>query len=49
MGEVPKEFIKKMIAGKEENDENIRTIQVEYPRAFIKTCSCLQIHSIGVP
>ena len=49
VGEVPKEFIKKMIASKKEKDEDIRNVQVEYPRAFTKTCSRLQIHSIGVP
>ena len=31
VGEVPKEFIKKMIASKKEKDEDIRNVQVEYP------------------
>ena len=49
VGEVPKEFIEEMVAGKKENDENIRKIQVECRRAFSKTCLRQQTDSIGDP
>ena len=46
VGEVPKEFIKKMVGGEKEKDDNIRKIQVEYRRAFTKACLCQQTDSI---
>ena len=49
VGEVPKEFIEEMVAGKKENDGNIHKIQVECRRAFSKTCLRQQTDSIGVP